>query len=58
MMQKRCCLCVHDVAASDLAMRALAAELARASEVSGDLARSVLPALAGVEGRLDRLLRN
>ena len=38
-------------------MRALAAELARASEVSGDLARSVLPALAGVEGRLDRLLR-
>ncbi len=42
---------------SDLAARALAAELARASEVGGDLARSVLPALAGVEGRLERLLR-
>ena len=44
-------------AGSDLAARALAAELARASEVGGDLARSVLPALAGVEGRLERLLR-
>ncbi|KAK9787475.1 hypothetical protein WJX73_003104 [Symbiochloris irregularis] len=39
-------------AALQLQVAALCAELTRAADVTGDLGRSVLPALSGIEGRL------
>jgi hypothetical protein len=50
--------CVQECARSaalDLQVRALCAELHRAAMVAGDLGRSVLPALAGVEARLSQV---
>ena len=41
----------------DLHLRALAAELTRASGVTADLQNSVLPMLTGVESRLSQLLK-
>ena len=55
-MPVRACMqeCVRS-AALDLQVRALCAELNRAAAVAGDLGRSVLPALAGVEARLSQV---
>ena len=41
----------------DVQVRALCAELSRAAAVTGDMGRSVLPALAGVEARLSQALQ-
>jgi hypothetical protein len=43
-------------AALDLQVRALCAELARAARASGQLGRSVLPALGSIESRLSQVL--
>ena len=44
-------------AALELQVRALCAELNRAAVVTGDMGRSVLPALAGIEARLAQVSR-
>ena len=43
-------------AALDLQVRALCAELTRAAGVTGQMGRSMLPALNGIESRLSQVL--
>jgi len=42
-------------AALDLQVRALCAELSRAAQSHGDISRSVLPVLSGIESRLSQM---